>query len=107
MCQVPENLAAVAFKTTVDYKKTNPSPDGDIMDFKLKSKFKPTGDQPAAIKKLVDGLKKGHREQTLLGVTGSGKTFIGTCKRNVAFVCITDGVRCKFYFSHRIRLYTN
>lgn len=45
------------------------------MDFKLVSKFKPTGDQPEAITKLVEGLDKGEREQTLLGVTGSGKTF--------------------------------
>ncbi len=43
--------------------------------FELVSKYQPTGDQPAAIKQLVDGLKKGEREQTLLGVTGSGKTF--------------------------------
>lgn len=43
--------------------------------FKLASKFKPTGDQPAAIDKLVDGLQKKYRDQTLLGVTGSGKTF--------------------------------
>ena len=43
--------------------------------FKLKSKYRPTGDQPTAIKQLVDGLKSGEREQTLLGVTGSGKTF--------------------------------
>ena len=43
--------------------------------FELQSKFAPTGDQPAAIKQLTDGLKKGIREQTLLGVTGSGKTF--------------------------------
>ena len=43
--------------------------------FKLHSKFKPTGDQPQAIKKLTDGLNKGDREQVLLGVTGSGKTF--------------------------------
>jgi len=43
--------------------------------FKIKSKFKPAGDQPAAIKELVDGLKKNLRYQTLLGVTGSGKTF--------------------------------
>ncbi|MBI5079479.1 excinuclease ABC subunit UvrB, partial [Candidatus Wolfebacteria bacterium] len=40
-----------------------------------KSRFKPAGDQPQAIKKLVDGIKKGDRCQTLLGVTGSGKTF--------------------------------
>ena len=43
--------------------------------FKLVSKFKPTGDQPEAIDALVDGLNKGYTEQTLLGVTGSGKTF--------------------------------
>ena len=43
--------------------------------FKLVSNFKPTGDQPQAIEKLVDGVEKGYNEQTLLGVTGSGKTF--------------------------------
>lgn len=43
--------------------------------FRLSSKYRPTGDQPAAIAQLIDGLKKGEREQTLLGVTGSGKTF--------------------------------
>ena len=43
--------------------------------FKLVSDYKPTGDQPQAIKKLVDGINKGYNEQTLLGVTGSGKTF--------------------------------
>ena len=43
--------------------------------FKLVSEYQPTGDQPAAIKKLVDSINAGHREQTLLGVTGSGKTF--------------------------------
>jgi excinuclease ABC subunit B len=43
--------------------------------FKLKSEFKPAGDQPKAIKSLVEGLKKGEKHQTLLGVTGSGKTF--------------------------------
>lgn len=45
------------------------------MGFKLVSKFKPAGDQPTAIKKLVKGLKSGNKHQTLLGVTGSGKTF--------------------------------
>ncbi len=45
------------------------------MKFKLKSEYKPAGDQPEAIKGLVDGLKEGLRKQTLLGVTGSGKTF--------------------------------
>ncbi len=43
--------------------------------FKLISSYSPTGDQPQAIDKLVDGINKGYREQVLLGVTGSGKTF--------------------------------
>ena len=45
------------------------------MNFKLHSEYQPTGDQPQAIKELVDGFKKGNQFQTLLGVTGSGKTF--------------------------------
>ena len=43
--------------------------------FVLRSDYKPTGDQPEAIEKLVEGLNNGYQEQTLLGVTGSGKTF--------------------------------
>ena len=43
--------------------------------FKLVSKYQPTGDQPQAIERLVEGIKKGDMEQTLMGVTGSGKTF--------------------------------
>ena len=43
--------------------------------FQLVSSYKPTGDQPQAIAKLVEGIQRGDREQTLLGVTGSGKTF--------------------------------
>lgn len=43
--------------------------------FKLHSEYKPTGDQPEAIEKLVDGINRGDKEQVLLGVTGSGKTF--------------------------------
>ena len=45
------------------------------MDFKLTSEYKPTGDQPEAIRELVQGVKAGEDAQTLLGVTGSGKTF--------------------------------
>ena len=44
-------------------------------DFKIAADFVPTGDQPAAIDKLADGIERGQRHQTLLGVTGSGKTF--------------------------------
>jgi len=43
--------------------------------YKLESQFKPSGDQPKAIEKLIEGLRRGDRYQTLLGVTGSGKTF--------------------------------
>ena len=45
------------------------------MKFKLTSVYKPTGDQPQAITRLVEGLNRGYQYQTLLGVTGSGKTF--------------------------------
>ena len=45
------------------------------MEFKLHSEYKPTGDQPQAIAELVNGFKAGNQFQTLLGVTGSGKTF--------------------------------
>ena len=45
------------------------------MDFKLTSRFEPTGDQPAAIEQLVEGINAGENDQVLLGVTGSGKTF--------------------------------
>ena len=44
-------------------------------DFKIRADFKPTGDQPQAIEKLAEGIRAGHKYQTLLGVTGSGKTF--------------------------------
>ena len=45
------------------------------MNFELTSAYKPTGDQPEAIAKLVQGIRDGDHEQTLLGVTGSGKTY--------------------------------
>lgn len=46
-----------------------------VMEFKLHSEYKPTGDQPQAIDDLINGFKAGNQFQTLLGVTGSGKTF--------------------------------
>jgi excinuclease ABC subunit B len=46
-----------------------------MTDFRIKAEFEPTGDQPVAIEKLVEGLSSGHKYQTLVGVTGSGKTF--------------------------------
>jgi len=45
------------------------------VDFQLEAPFQPAGDQPGAIRSLVDGLQRGHRHQVLMGVTGSGKTF--------------------------------
>ena len=45
-------------------------------EFKLHSEFQPTGDQPQAIEQVVAGLKRGHRHQTLLGATGTGKTYV-------------------------------
>ena len=45
------------------------------MNFKLTSKYQPTGDQPQAIQQLTDGVRRGDPAQVLLGVTGSGKTF--------------------------------
>ncbi|MEG0760241.1 excinuclease ABC subunit UvrB [Chryseobacterium sp.] len=54
------------------------------MQFKLQSEYKPTGDQPTAIEKLTEGIEIGEKYQTLLGVTGSGKTFtIANVVRNV------------------------
>jgi len=44
-------------------------------EFKVEAPFQPTGDQPEAITKLIEGIRKGHKHQTLLGVTGSGKTY--------------------------------
>src|SRR5574344_818142 len=46
-----------------------------MSEFKLVSKYKPTGDQPEAIRQLTDGVNRGDKSQVLLGVTGSGKTF--------------------------------
>jgi len=62
------------------------------MLFKLCSDYKPTGDQPQAIEQLVGSIAAGNRFQTLLGVTGSGKTFtmanvIAQCERPVLIVC--------------------
>jgi excinuclease ABC subunit B len=62
------------------------------MLFKLSSDYKPTGDQPQAIEKLVGSIDAGNRYQTLLGVTGSGKTFtmanvIARCERPVLIIC--------------------
>ena len=67
----------IAFDATKSLRATGAFFFDKLIDvrFKLISPFKPAGDQPEAIEKLVKGLKKGSKHQTLLGVTGSGKTF--------------------------------
>src|SRR6187431_1432708 len=72
------------------------------MKFKLKSDYKPTGDQPSAIKQLVAGIESGEREQTLLGVTGSGKTFtmanvIEQTQRPTLIVCHNKTLAAQLY----------
>jgi len=52
--------------------------------FQLVSNYEPAGDQPQAIKQLVDGLERGEKYQTLLGVTGSGKTFTISNTRKIS-----------------------
>lgn len=60
-------------------------------EFKIVSKYKPSGDQPKAIEELVEGINKGYDTQTLLGITGSGKTFTIA---NVIEKCKTDTDYC-------------
>jgi excinuclease ABC subunit B len=72
------------------------------MLFKLSSDYKPTGDQPQAIEKLVGSIQAGHRYQTLLGVTGSGKTFtmanaIAQCDRPVLIICHNKTLAAQLY----------
>lgn len=59
--------------------------------FKLEAPFKPTGDQPQAIEKLVKNLRDGVRHQVLLGTTGSGKT--ATLKRKLVKLCMFQQLR--------------
>jgi len=77
-----------------------------MTDFKLVSDFAPTGDQPQAIEKLVEGLAKGCRVQTLLGVTGSGKTFtmasvIARCNRPALVLSPNKTLAAQLYSEFR------
>lgn len=70
--------------------------------FKLKSDYKPTGDQPEAIAKLTQGLKAGKKEQVLLGVTGSGKTFtmaniVENCQKPTLVLCHNKTLAAQLY----------
>jgi excinuclease ABC subunit B len=72
------------------------------MKFKLKSDYKPTGDQPSAIAQLVAGIEAGEKEQTLLGVTGSGKTFtmanvIERTQRPTLVICHNKTLAAQLY----------
>ena len=81
------------------------------MDFKITSQYKPTGDQPQAIRQLTEGIQQGEPAQVLLGVTGSGKTFtVANVIANVAFRRPYYGygkrpgrnsrLRCKFWYKY-------
>lgn len=74
--------------------------------FELNSPFSPTGDQPAAIQQLVDGINNGERDQVLLGVTGSGKTFtmanvIAQCNRPVIIMTHNKTLTAQLYGEFR------
>jgi excinuclease ABC subunit B len=74
--------------------------------FRLKSDYKPTGDQPEAIRKLTEGLKAGEREQVLLGVTGSGKTFtmaniVANCQKPTLVLCHNKTLAAQLYSEFR------
>ena len=68
-----KKMRILAYKTNQKQIKINLKKEENM--FKLVSKFKPSGDQPEAIKELVEGIKEGKKEQVLLGATGTGKTF--------------------------------
>jgi excinuclease ABC subunit B len=76
------------------------------MKFQLKSAYKPTGDQPSAIAQLVNGIETGQKEQTLLGVTGSGKTFtmanvIQQTQRPTLVLCHNKTLAAQLYSEFR------
>jgi len=73
-----------------------------MSSFEISSEFRPTGDQPQAVEKLLDGLSKGYRRQTLLGVTGSGKTFtmanvIERIQRPTLVICHNKTLAAQLY----------
>ena len=72
------------------------------MLFKLNADYQPTGDQPQAIEKLVASIREGNRHQTLLGVTGSGKTFtmanvIAQCERPTLIISHNKTLAAQLY----------
>ena len=88
------------------------------MDFKIHSKFQPTGDQPQAIDKIVENIENGITDQILLGVTGSGKTFtvanvIERINRPVLIMAPNKTLAAQLYneykqfFPARVREYRN
>jgi excinuclease ABC subunit B len=72
------------------------------MNFKLTSEFLPTGDQPKAIEQIIQGVEAGELHQTLLGVTGSGKTFtianvLARCNRPAIVLCHNKTLAAQLY----------
>ena len=70
-----KNLAVSAVPLDMPYIQRRPKLDVSGKPFKLVSDYTPAGDQPQAIRQLIEGVDNGERDQVLLGVTGSGKTF--------------------------------
>ena len=70
-----KNLAVSAIPLHMPYIQRRPVLDRASSPFKLVSDYTPAGDQPQAIRQLIEGVKGGEKDQVLLGVTGSGKTF--------------------------------
>ena len=66
---------AISYSGPVTFIPEKPEPRAPLNPLRVVSQFEPSGDQPAAIKQLLAGIADGERDQVLLGVTGSGKTF--------------------------------
>ena len=80
-----------------------------MMEFKLHSEYQPTGDQPQAIEKLVQGFRESNQCQTLLGVTSSGKTFtmanvIQALNKPTLVLAHTSETRCACFTCYRGRV---
>ncbi len=89
-----------------DIQSKNPKISGKLeggKKFKIKSDFKPAGDQPEAIKKLVNGANKEEFNQVLLGVTGSGKHFFLIMQLNISYL-ITIITHLKPMFQDQIHI---
>ena len=75
MILVAEYVHELCYSSNIFARRGIMNPSNEPSQFKLHSEYQPTGDQPQAIAELVEGFRQGNQFETLLGVTGSGKTF--------------------------------